>query len=92
MEGPDRYRAGTGSAKVGDVDFTMDFSPDLPAMWAAIGLAALFFSASVALMVYRRHRGRSAGLGVYLLLCCTALAAYAAYRAYFPSCPRNWWC
>jgi hypothetical protein len=70
----------------------MDFSPDLPAMWTALGFAVAFFTAALGLTLYRRGQGRNAGIVVHVLLFCTAVAAYVAYRAYFPDCPRNWWC
>lgn len=75
-----------------DVDFTMDYSPDLPAMWWSIGFAIAFFLGAILLTVYRKNRSRRPGFAVFILLVGSALSLGAAYFAYFPSCPRNWWC
>ena len=74
------------------MDMAIDYSPDLATMWAAIAAGAVFFAAALGVTLYRRAAGKPPGLLVHCLLVCAAAAAFTAYKAYFPDCPRYLWC
>ncbi len=62
-------------------------------MWEAIAFAIAFVTAASAITWWRIRRGRKARSGLtFFLLGLAVLSLLVAYEAYFPSCPRGWWC